>query len=253
MPDFILNDKIISNIDTVLLDKDSTFIEADEYWGKIAELRVKQIIERYNLDSSIFYDLCREMGYDAKNKKLVINGAIGVLSRNGVIETVLASLNKRNITADFYDISKIFDFVHDSFTDDIKSYTNLIPGALNFIKKMYKYNIKIAVVTSDTHKNTEEILKHLGISAYFDLIIGKDDCINEKKSGEPAKLALKLLNSKAENTISIGDAQMDYLMAKNAGLKSSILVATGLVPKSELLNLTDYTVNNLSEIEIVSG
>ena len=116
--------------------------------------------------------------------------------------------------------------------------------------KLKSVEIKLAVVTSDMHANTDAILKHLGLEKYFDLVIGKDDCSKAKKTGEPAKIALKKLNVKAENTISVGDAEMDYLMAKNAGLKGSILVATGQTPLEELLDYTPTSVEKLKEVQV---
>ena len=43
---------------------------------------------------------------------------------------------------------------------------------------------------------------------------------------------------------------MDYISAKNAGVKNVILVATGQIKKDELEKTSSYAVNNLSEIEI---
>ena len=59
---------------------------------------------------------------------------------------------------------------------------------------------------------------------------------------------MKLLNANANTTISVGDAPMDYEMAKNANLKGSILVSTGQIPETKLKQLTDTTVQNLSEV-----
>ena len=36
-------------------------------------------------------------------------------------------------------------------------------------------------------------------------------------------MALDILNSKPQNTVMIGDAPMDYIAAKNAGIENTIL------------------------------
>ena len=48
----------------------------------------------------------------------------------------------------------------------------------------------------------------------------------------------------------IGDAPMDYLAGKNAGIEKTILVATGQIEAKDLLETSPYVVKNLAEIEI---
>ena len=54
----------IDDIETVLLDKDGTFIDLHYFWGKMTELRVKEIIKRFNLEAGNFRKLCLHLGYD---------------------------------------------------------------------------------------------------------------------------------------------------------------------------------------------
>lgn len=250
MPTIFTNKFEIHNIDTVLFDKDGTFLNADLYWGKVVEERIKKIISTFNLSSELFNELCLEMGYDTKNEELTVNGPVSVLSREGVINEIIHTLEKYNVQTNFETISEIFDDVHSSFICDINQYTKIIDGAIECFELMKKSNLKLAVVTSDTHTHTVEILKHLNLEKYFDVIIGKEDTKNEKKTGEPALLALKLLNSNPENTIVIGDAPMDYLMAKNSNIKDTILVTTGKVPIQELKSYTSKVIDNLKELKI---
>ena len=250
MPAIYTNEFKISDIDTVLFDKDGTFLNADLYWGKVVEERISKIIEYVNLNKQLFQELCLEMGYDITTQELTINGPVSVLSREGVINGIIISLKKYNVQTDFETISGIFNNVHSSFICDINNYTKIIDGAIECFELMKKHNIKLGVVTSDTHAHTIEILKHLNLEKYFDVIVGKEDTKNEKKTGEPALLALELLNSNAENTIVIGDAPMDYLMAKNSNIKDAIFVTTGKVPLHELMSYTDKIIDSLNELKI---
>ncbi len=241
---------ILDKIDTVLFDKDGTFLNSDIYWGKLVELRTFALIKEFDLNPHLFFELCYQMGYDIKTKKLTPNGPVGVLSREGVINSTIESLKKMSVNTDFGTIDRIFVKVHDNFLDNLKNFVEIIEGAKDCFDKLKNKNVKLAVVTSDTHKNTKEILKYLHLTQYFDLIIGKDDCKFEKKTGKPALLALEKLGTCANNTISVGDAPMDYDMAKNANLKGCILVTTGQVSKNELSKYTHCVVENLSEVTI---
>ena len=46
----------------------------------------------------------------------------------------------------------------------------------------------------------------------------------------------------------IGDAPMDYISAKNAGIEKTILVATGQINENKLKETSQYTVKSLADI-----
>ena len=48
----------------------------------------------------------------------------------------------------------------------------------------------------------------------------------------------------------IGDAPMDYISAKNAGISRTILVASGQIPENELKKVSEYSIEDLSKIVI---
>ena len=236
-------------INTVLFDKDGTFLDDHVYWGKLAECRIHKIIETFGLDKQLFNDLCFAIGHDPIECKLIKNGPVGVLSRNEVVEFMVNELKKYNITTNFEDMSELFNTVHAEFIDNIEKYVKFINYSESFIRKLKDLGLKLAVVTSDTYDHTLEILKILNMLDVFDCVIGKDSCKKEKRTGEPALLALEKLNSSKQETIVIGDALMDYEMGKNAGIRT-ILVATGQTDIEDLKKCTNCVVNNLKEVEI---
>lgn len=240
----------INNITTVLFDKDGTFLDDNIYWGKLAECRIKKIISHFKLDQDAFSALCYSIGYEPILCKLIKNGVVGTLSRNEVIDFTVLELKKYNITTDFSEISELFNKVHEEFTNDMSKYIKFINYSENFIKELKNHNIKLGVVTSDTYNHTKETLKILNIEDCFSCVIGKDNCKKDKKTGEPALIALKELNALPAETLVIGDALMDYEMAKNAGIENCILVGTGQTEIEDLKKYTKYVVNNLSEIRI---
>lgn len=250
MVNFIGKDWQINNINTVLFDKDGTFLNDHKYWGKLAECRINKIIKHFNLDEKLFTELCFAIGHNPIKCKLIKNGPVGVLSRNEVVDFMVNELKKYNVSTDFQEISDLFDIVHKEFSQNIENFVESLEYSEDFIKKLKEKGLKLAVVTSDNYEHTLKILKILNLEKMFDCVIGKDSCKKEKRTGEPALLALKEMNSKKEETIVIGDALMDYEMGKNAGLKGEILVATGQTDIEDLQKCSKCTVNNLNEVEI---
>ena len=240
----------IDNIKAVLFDKDGTFLDDDIYWGKLAECRINKIIEYFNLDKNLFNELCFAIGHNPLTCKLIKNGPVGVMSRNEVVDFMANELKKYSISTDFETISKIFDEVHGEFLNNMEKYVKFLPYSEQFIKTLKTLGLKLAVVTSDNYAHTLEILKILKIEDYFECVIGKDSCTKDKKTGEPALIAIEKMNVSKDETIVVGDALMDYLMSKNAGLKGTILVATGHTDIEDLKNCTNCVVNNLGEVLI---
>ena len=238
----------IPGIDAVLFDKDGTFIDSHLYWGQIIKLRTKATMDHYNIDQSHFEELCLSLGLNTKTSKLVEQGPIAISAREVVISSLAEKLETLGIKDTTETIRNIFNQVHKEFQKEIFNYIKPIKEAEELFKKLKSKNIKLAVVTSDSKLNTDIILKQLNLTHYFDAIIGKESCNQTKNTGKPAEIALKLLDVKPEYAISIGDTPVDFEMAQNANLKSSILVATGQIAEDRLKKYTNNTVKSLSEV-----
>lgn len=238
----------IDNVETVLFDKDGTFIDSHVYWGRIIVLRIKAVMKFYNIEEKYFNDLCFSLGYDTKTSTLIEQGPIALLARDAVISALTDKLKIIGIKANSEKIKDIFQNVHKEFLNEIYDYIKPIKEAQILFERLKRKSVKMAVVTSDTKANTEAILNHLNLSHYFDFVLGKDNCSKAKKTGEPALIALKELNANKETTIAIGDAPMDFEMSKNAGLKGTILVSTGQIPESSLKKFVNSTVPSLDKV-----
>lgn len=251
----IKNDNcIFENIDTVIFDKDGTFIDSHLYWGQIIRRRSSSIIDFYALPENCFDEICLSMGFDTTGNILTPQGPIALVPRSDVTVSVQKMLEKFKIDAQKCDIERIFDNVHSEFRSTVEdgtcSHVKILDGARELFRTLKKNNAKLAVITADSNKNTQKILEYLDIKEYFNLVMGKDDCEEPKRTGKPALLALEALNSKPENTIVIGDSKMDSDLAKNAALKGSIMVSTGQTPFETLLSYSDFVVKSLRELEI---
>ena len=238
----------IDNIETILFDKDGTFIDLHYFWGKMTELRASAIIEKYGLPKTFFDKLCLFLGYNLKTKTMISDGITALYSRSKIIEIFTSNLLELGIKTSSNEIEKIFDDVSNEFYKNIEQYTKPIDSAIKFIKKLHNKEVKLGIVTSDSINSTSLTLEQHNWKQYFKTIIGRESSPHTKESGEPTKLALKELNANPKTTIMIGDAPMDYISAQKAGLKASILVATGQISKEELLKTTSYVVNSLDEL-----
>ena len=238
----------LDNIDTVIFDKDGTFIDLHYFWGKMTELRVAEILKRYNLPKDNFQELCLRLGYDINSGKMLSDGITALYSRAIIIQIFCKDLKDFRVDISEKELEEIFDYVNTIFYKEMVKYTKPINSAVEFIKKLRKTDVKIGIVTSDSKESTELTLKHFDWENLFDIVIGRESTKETKESGIPVKLALEQMKACSENTIMIGDAPMDYIAAQNAGVEKTILVATGQIDKKDLLKTSDYVLDSLKEI-----
>lgn len=242
----------INNIDTVFFDKDGTFVDLHYFWGKMTELRVKEIIKRYSLSTDFLFPLCLTLGFDINTQKMLSNGITALYSRIKVIEIFSEDLKKYNINIKKEEIALIFDYVSKEFYKDIDEYIKPIDSAINLIKLLKSQNIKLGLITADAIESTNLTLNKLHLENIFDVIYARESCSDTKESGVPAILALKDINSLPQNTIMIGDTPSDNLCAKKANIEKTILVSSGQIDKKELLKTSPFVVEDLKEITILN-
>ncbi|MBR2430435.1 HAD family hydrolase [bacterium] len=239
----------IKNIETVLFDKDGTFIDLHFFWGKITRLRALEIIKRNKLEDFYFEQLCNFLGYDLKNAKMLNEGITALYSRVKIIEIFQKNLEEIGINVSIKELEEIFDDVSKNFYKNIDKYIKPISEAVDFIKQLRKLNLKTGIVTSDSVESTNLTLKINNWENLFDIVIGRESSSETKESGIPTKLALQKLEANPITTIMIGDSPTDYLSAKNAGIEKTILVSTGQVNKNELKKYSNYVVESMEEVE----
>lgn len=240
----------IKNIDTVLFDKDGTFIDLHYFWGKMTELRVKEIRKKYNLKNEYFKPLALCLGYDIEKGKMLSDGITALYSRSKIIEIFQSDLKNFSVNISKTELENIFDDVSLEFYKNMQEYTKPINDAITFIKLLKNKGVKLGIVTSDSVQSTLLTLKHFNWEHLFDVTIGRESSSETKESGVPTKKALADSGSNAKNAIMIGDAPMDYISAKNAGIDYTILVSTGQLTTDELKKTSDFVVNSLAEIQI---
>ena len=121
-----------------------------------------------------------------------------------------------------------------------KPKTKLLPNALEAIK-LASTHARLGVVTTKTALYSKELLEHMEVMNYFEVLVGREDVTNPKPHKEPIELALKKMGIETyhDDIWMIGDTPMDLLCAKNAGI-NSVAVLCGYGKKEELEKHTSH-------------
>jgi phosphoglycolate phosphatase len=120
--------------------------------------------------------------------------------------------------------------------------TVLLPNAREAVE-LAKQHATLAVVTTKTAKYSIELLEHMGLMSYFDVLIGREDVEHPKPHPEPIQKALLKLPTVTDNIWMVGDTCMDMLSAKRANV-AGVAVTCGYGSSESLLKCSDNICQN---------
>ncbi|MCW8821672.1 MAG: HAD family hydrolase [Sulfurovum sp.] len=115
--------------------------------------------------------------------------------------------------------------------------TVLLPDAREAVKLASKH-AKLGVVTTKTAKYSIELLEHMDLMKYFDVLVGREDVEHPKPHPEPILKALFKLQTDKSKYWMIGDTPMDILAAQAANI-DCVAVTCGYADEALLLTYTD--------------
>jgi phosphoglycolate phosphatase len=110
--------------------------------------------------------------------------------------------------------------------------TVLLPQAREAVL-LAKEFATLGVVTTKTAKYSIELLEDMGLMAYFDVLVGREDVENPKPHPEPILKAMSKLQSVTSEYWMIGDTPMDMLSAKSAKI-NAVAVTCGYASEQSL-------------------
>lgn len=97
--------------------------------------------------------------------------------------------------------------------------TRLYPTVEDGLRLLHGNGWKLGLTSNKPSDKCEEILKHLGIAMYFDLILGASEDYPLKPDPESIFIAMKKTGSDKNATWIIGDNHTDLEAGRRAGIK----------------------------------
>ena len=113
--------------------------------------------------------------------------------------------------------------IHAFQNSRIVSMVSLFPSVLSGLVALKEQGKKLGVVTSRNPETLGLLLEHFRLKAFFEVIITPADTTSHKPAPEPLLLALDKLSALPQEAVYIGDAEVDLLCAKAAGV-TAVLV-----------------------------
>lgn len=145
-----------------------------------------------------------------------VRGWIG----NGIdvlLTRALTSVNPAFSQSDHGILKQKFNVYYDV---DMITGTVLYPGVKETLTWLADQGIRLALVTNKPSRFLPALLEDLGLSTFFDLVLGADDVKVKKPHPAPLFQLMAYFGLYRESLLFVGDSKNDIECAKHAGCKS---------------------------------
>ena len=116
------------------------------------------------------------------------------------------------------EFAKVFRYNYDRLQKD--AHETAFPGVIETLSKLRDSGNRLAIASSRRLASLTDYLNKLGIKDWFDTVVGADSVTKGKPDPEPVLTVLKSLGWNADDTLVVGDADVDIMMGNAAGCKT---------------------------------
>jgi pyrophosphatase PpaX len=174
------------------------------------------------------------------------------LSDQEVIDTILyATREQKKERYPDLDVELLHTDYHELLTksfSDIEKHEDVD----EVLEALRAKGIKTAVVTFNARDRVDHLLELFDLTKHFDVVLGSKDVERPKPNPDIALKAMEMLGTTPEETVLIGDSEMDMRTGKNAGVFTGLYAPAHNLPYSDpdlLQSLKpDFTFTHYSEL-----
>ncbi|TDM22112.1 HAD family hydrolase [Macrococcoides canis] len=140
-------------------------------------------------------------------------------------------------------LKKIEHATSDNEAEDIE----IIKGVQETLKSLHDKGYMLAIVSADDTASMDLFIDKYSIREYFDKIITSDSSDYHKPQKELLQLIMDDLNVIKEETMMVGDTEMDVELGQNGEVSKIVGVLSGSGDAQDLRN-ADIVLNSVAEI-----
>lgn len=136
---------------------------------------------------------------------------------------------------------------HRSFQQKHPELIRPFPGVVEVLEWIEGNEIPMAIVSGRRHASAAVTMDLLGLSRFFNVVIGGDDTLKQKPDPEPLFAALERLSRKPSEALMVGDAPADLTGGIRAGCETCAALY-GFVGASLVDLRPTYTIDSINEL-----
>lgn len=135
---------------------------------------------------------------------------------NGIQSLMRQSVGQDTLSeADFDTVFRTF---RAHYVEHCLDRTQPFPGIISMLQQLQAHGIKMAIVSNKLHEAVQELNRRF-FSDYIDIAVGESATVRRKPNPDAVHCALEQLGSRREEALYVGDSEVDWQTARNAGLR----------------------------------
>lgn len=189
------------------------------------------IIDSLELNMNLYRDLAKSFCHYEPSREMLIEAHKHTFKEN--VEKLMSVKSE----SDFKKVLELSKKINSKYVNDTKL-TKDCKKVLEILSKKFK----LAIVTGRYKSSTMFFLDKFDISKFFDAVVCRDDYEKPKPDAESLVVAMKKMKLAPEETVYVGDNEIDIGSARAAGVKIIIF-------SDETFPDADFCTNSLKDVE----
>ncbi|MCG7420595.1 hypothetical protein BHU61_11605 [Macrococcus epidermidis] len=209
----------------IVFDKDGTLMKLGHPLVKLAD----DLINEFSVRTNIHVPKS-----EIKDAFGIVDDHVDKLIGAKTTKTIVSSLEKlpNGDAMASWLLKKIEHTTSDNEAEDIE----MIEGVQDTLKSLHDKGYLLAIVSADDTASMDLFIDKYNIRAYFDKIITSDSTDYHKPQKELLQLIMDDLNVVKEDTMMVGDTEMDVELGQNGEVGKIVGVLSGSGDQQDLRN-----------------
>lgn len=127
-------------------------------------------------------------------------------------------------------------------------YSTLYPEVEETLEKIKESGNTVSLLTTKVQDQADRIIDYFNLRKYFDLVMGRRDGMKYKPSPDPLLFICNELKIGLNNTLMVGDTELDIQCGKTAGAKTCAVLYGYRTEEMLKIHKPDYLINSISGI-----
>lgn len=138
---------------------------------------------------------------------------------NGIVRLMQGAVKNAVQGAAF---DEVFQTFRSHYLEHCLDTTQPYPGILPMMEKLREAGVKMAIVSNKLHPAVQELSRRF-FAELVTSAVGESETVRRKPNPDGVLRALKEMGSRPEEAVYVGDSEVDWETARNAGLRCALV------------------------------
>ena len=138
---------------------------------------------------------------------------------NGIVRLMQGAV-KNAVQGEAFE--EVFQTFRSHYLEHCLDTTQPYPGILPMMEKLREAGVKMAIVSNKLHPAVQELSRRF-FAELVTSAVGESETVRRKPNPDGVLRALKEMGSRPDEAIYVGDSEVDWETARNAGLRCALV------------------------------